>query len=108
MGARSKEKSVGAGGGHFQHDLRMKMKAVTFLTIALCASMSLPGSHLPSREQVRVDGRRLLSPKHVEELERVLTELKDSDATASGWPLKTYFYESLIPFGPPRWENRLR
>lgn len=84
------------------------MKATTLFILLAFSSIPLLGYDLTSREQVMEDGHRLLSAKHVAELEQILTGLNDADRTDSGWPMKTYLYERLIPLGPPRWEKPVK
>jgi hypothetical protein len=81
------------------------MKAFALLAFFALSSVHLLAYNLTPNETVIDDGDRLLNPEHLVELEQILSEMQDSNTTASGWPLITEFHEALIPFGPPHWEK---
>lgn len=77
------------------------MKFTLLLTLLSISSINLLGYTLIPAKQLREDGRRLINPRHIDELEKVLSELDDESVTESGWPAKIAFYDALLPKGGP-------
>lgn len=77
------------------------MKSFLLLTILSFSSVNLLGYNLIPAKQLREDGRRLINPEHIADLEKILSDLNDDSVTESGWPAKIAFYDALLPKGGP-------